>query len=428
MTDCLDHWAAHASYRTFLAEKTHSGWRNLTYAEAQFFGRRIGQALLECGLSAERPLVILSGNDIEHALLGIGALYAGIPYAPISADYSLASKDFGTLRHIFDVLTPGMVFAASGRLYRNAIETVLPPDAHVVVTEDPIPGATLFSKLADTPAGPAVEMAHAQVHPGTVFKILFTSGSTGLPKGVINTHRMWVSNQEMTRAFFTFLKDDPPVIVDWLPWSTSFGGNAAVGLVLYNGGTLYIDHGQPDPGLFEETVKTLRKIAPTMYWNIPRGFAALIPYLRDDPQVARHFFSKLKLLYCAGGELPAEVWNDLTEISVQACGERVLLLTGLGSTEAAPHALFGLKFSDRPGLVGVPAPGVELKLVPAAGEKLEARLRGPNITPGYWRRPDLTRAGFDEERFYKSGDALRFADETDPAQGLVFDGRLGVGL
>jgi feruloyl-CoA synthase len=425
MTDPLDHWAAHASYRTFLAEKSSTGWRNVTYAETQFFARRIGQALLNRDLSFENPIVVLSGNDIEHALLGLGAMYAGIPYAPVSTAYSLTSTDFGTLRYIFELLTPGLVFASNGEQYQKAIEAVMPAGSELVVSTNPLPGATMFSTLLDTPLGPGIEAAHAQVHAGTIFKILFTSGSTGMPKGVINTHQMWASNQEMARMYFAFLSEEPPIIVDWLPWSHTFGGNADVGLVLYNGGSLYIDHGKPAPGLFEETVRSLRKIAPTMYWNVPEGFEALIPYLRNEPELRKRFFSRLKLLYCAGAGLSQQVWNELAEISLESCGERVLMLTGLGLTEAAPHALFGLKSSDRPGLVGVPAPGVELKLVPGEAGKLEARLRGPNITLGYWRRLDLTRAAFDEEGFYKLGDALRFADESDPAKGFVFDGRIG---
>ena len=425
MTEPLDHWARHASYRTFLAQREPKfGWRNVTYAEARFFARRIGQALLNRGLSVERPVVVLSGNEIEHALLGIGCMYAGVPYAPISTAYSLVSKDFGKLRHIFELLTPGLVYASDGLRYERAIRAVMPPDAELVVNMNLIPGATHFGDLVDVEPDASLDEAHARVHPDTVFKILFTSGSTDMPKGVINTHRMWASNQEQARAFFKFLEDEPPVIVDWLPWNHTFGGNADLGLVLYNGGTLYIDRGRPAPGLFEETLHTLRRIAPTMYWNVPRGFEFLIPHLRSDAAFRKHFFSRLRLLYYAGAGLSQKVWDDLAEIAQEECGERILLLTGLGSTETAPHALFGLKDSDRPGLVGVPAPGIDLKLVPLGNGKLEARLRGPNITPGYWRRLDLTRAAFDDEGFYKLGDSLQFVDEKDPGKGFVFDGRI----
>jgi feruloyl-CoA synthase len=422
MTEPFDYWARHASYRTFLAQREPKfGWRNVTYAEAQFFARRIGQAILNRGLSVERPVVILSENEIEHALLGIGCMYAGVPYAPVSPAYSLVSSDFAELRHIFELLTPGMVYISDGARYERAIRATLPSYSELVVNVNPLPGATHFGDLVNTEPEASLDIAYSRVHADTVFKLLFTSGSTGVPRGVINTHRMWASNQEMTRAYFQFLADEPPVIVDWLPWSHTFGGNADLGLVMYNGGSLYIDRGRPAPGLFEETVRTLRMIAPTMYGNVPRGFEYLIPYLREDAPFRKRFFSRLKLLYYTGAGLSQQVWDDLANVAVRECGERILMLTGLGCAETAPHALFGVKESDRPGLVGVPAPGVELKLIPSGNGNFEARVRGPNVTFGYWRRLDLTRAAFDEEGFYKMGDGLRFADENDPARGFVVD-------
>jgi feruloyl-CoA synthase len=305
----------------------------------------------------------------------------------------------------------------------------MPADAELVVTGNRCRGATLFSTLIGTAAGASLEAAHRSVGPDTIVKVLFTSGSTGVPKGVINTQRMWTSNQEMARDYFRFVAREPPVIVDWLPWNHTFGGNAEVGLVLYTGGTLYIDHGRPLPHLFGESVRNLREIAPTLYLNVPKAFEALIPHLRADPELSGRFFSRLRLLFYAGAGLSQRVWDELAELSVEACGERVLMMTGLGSTESAPHALFSNKSADRPGLIGGPSPGVELKLVPVTDEggsrgKLEARLRGPNITPGYWRQPELTRAAFDEEGFYKLGDALRFVDERHPELGFMFDGRL----
>ncbi|HEY7392265.1 MAG TPA: feruloyl-CoA synthase [Bryobacteraceae bacterium] len=425
LTDRLDHWAAIAPDRTFLAKRSLNGeWRRLTYAEARTKGRAIAQALLNRGLSVDRPIAILSGNDLEHALLGLGAMFAGIPYAPISPAYSLVSTDFAKLRHILQLLTPGLVFAASGAHFQRAIEAVVPQYAELVVTRDPLPNTTLFSDLLSTAPGPFLEAASAKITGDTIAKILFTSGSTGMPKGVINTHRMWSSNQEMACAMFPFVTEEPPVLVDWLPWNHTFAGNSDVGLVLYNGGTYYIDDGKPTPSHFHETVRNLKEIAPTIYLNVPKGFEALAEALRGDADLRKNFFSRLRLMYYAGAGLSQPVWDALESLSIESCGEKILMLAGLGSTETAPHALFAdREQASQAGHVGVPARGVELKLVPV-GEKLEARLRGPNITPGYWRQEDLTSAAFDEEDFYKLGDALRFVDENDPRKGFVFDGRI----
>jgi len=424
MTDPLDHWAEHAPDRTFIAKRgPDGGWRRVSYRDMRTLARNAGEALVKRGLSAERPIAIISGNDLEHAVLAFGAMYAGIPFSPISASYSLLSTDFGKLRHIFGLLTPGLVFAANGSEFARAIHAVAPKDAEIVNTINPLPGATLYSDFANATAGRALEAAHARVHPDTVLKILFTSGSTGTPKGVIITHRMWSSNQEMVRTCWPFVADEPPVIIDWLPWNHTFAGNKDMGLVLYNGGTLYLDDGKPVPGAYEESIRNLREIAPTIYLNVPRGFEALVPYLKREPEFRKHFFSRLRILFYAAAGLSQQIWDDLAELSVETCGERILMLTGLGATETAPFALWVSKEVDRAGVVGIPAPGVELKLAPV-GHKLEARVKGPSITPGYWRQDDLTRAAFDEEGFYKFGDALRFVDEKDASKGFIFDGRI----
>jgi len=423
LTDRLEHWAVQAPDRTLYAKRTSSGeWRRITYAEAHELARNIGQALINRGLSPERPIAILSGNDLEHALLSLGAMYAGVPFAPISTGYSLVSSDFAKLRYILDLVKPGLVFASSGAKFQRALDATLPTlknAAELVVTEDPLPGATRFSNLTATAAsGPP-----AHVDGDTIVKFLFTSGSTGMPKGVINTQRMWCSNQAMIAACLPFLTDEPPVLVDWTPWNHTFGGNHDVGLTIYNGGTLYIDDGRPIPGAFEESVRNLREIATTFFLNVPRGFECLVPYLRSDKKLREVFFSRLKLMWYAGASLSQPVWDELDALSIETTGERVLMLTGLGSTETAPFALAPRKEVERAGMVGIPAPGMDLKLVPNEG-KLEARVRGPNITPGYWAQEGLTRAAFDEEGFYKLGDALLFVDEDKPEQGFTFDGRL----
>jgi feruloyl-CoA synthase len=426
LTERLEYWATRAPERTLFARRAKSGeWRRITYAAARALARNIGQAIVNRGLTPDRPIAILSGNDLEHALLSLGAMYAGVPFAPISAGYSTLSSDFGKLRYIMDLVTPGLVFASSGLKFQRAIEAALPPGAELVVTEDPLPGATRFSDLTGTIAGPSLDEAHARVTGDTIVKFLFTSGSTGMPKGVINTQRMWCGNQAMIAACLPFLADenDPPVLVDWTPWNHTFGGNHDVGLTLYNGGTLYIDDGRPVPGAFEESVRNLREIPTTFFLNVPRGFECLVPYLRSDKQLRETFFSRLKLMWYAGASLSQPVWDELDALSIQTTGERVLMLTGLGSTETAPFAFAPRREVERAGMVGIPAPGMDLKLVPNEG-KLEARVKGPNITPGYWRQDAISRAAFDEEGFYKLGDALLFVDEANPELGFIFDGRL----
>jgi feruloyl-CoA synthase len=419
LTDRLDYWATHAPDRTLYAKRTPTGaWRRISYAEARGLARNIAQALVNRGLSTERPIAILSGNDLEHALLSLGAMYAAVPFAPISAGYSLLSSDFAKLRYILDLVTPGLIFASSGAKFQRAIDAVMPTGTELVVTEDPLPGATLFSELTNTPSGQDV-----YADGDTIVKFLFTSGSTGMPKGVINTQRMWCSNQAMIATCLPFLTEEPPVLVDWTPWNHTFGGNHDIGLTIYNGGTLYIDDGRPVPGLFEETVRNLREIATTFFLNVPRGFEALVPWLRAEKPLRERFFSRLKLMWYAGASLSQPVWDELDALSIETTGERVLMLTGLGATETAPFAFAPCREVERAGMVGTPAPGMDVKLVPAEG-KLEARVRGPNITPGYWRQNDLTRAAFDEEGYYKLGDALKFVDESNPDFGFIFDGRL----
>jgi len=426
LTERLVYWASATPDRVFLAQRQANGaWRTMSYAETYAAVRAIAAALAERRLDADRPVAILSGNDIEHALLGLAAMHVGIPYAPISVPYSLLSQDFGKLKAIIEVLTPGLVFAANGAAFARAIAAALPRGAEVVVTGNPPPErtATPFADLVRTPPTAEVETAHARVKPDWPAKILFTSGSTGRPKGVENTHRMLCANQAMIRAGLVFLADEPPVVVDWLPWNHTFGSNHNFGLVLDNGGSLYIDEGKPLPGAIEATARNLRDIAPTIYFNVPKGFEMLLPYLAADKALRETFFSRLKVMFYAGAALAQHVLDAYEALAVRTTGERILFMSSLGSTETAPAALSCNWDCERAGNVGLPLPGVELKLVPREG-KLEARLKGENIMPGYWRAPALTAEAFDEERFYEIGDALKFADPNDPAKGMLFDGRL----
>ena len=425
LTERLEHWARTAPTRIFLAQRAAGdGWRAISYGETLAQVRRIGAALIERGLSPERPIVILSGNDIEHALIGLAANYVGIPYAPISPAYSLISRDFSKLKSIIDLLTPGLVFAADGEAAGRAIPAAAPPSVEIVVGRHAVPGraATPFAALLAPRPTAAADAAHAAVSGDTIAKFLFTSGSTGTPKAVINTQGMWCANQAMILSQLAFFADEPPVIVDWAPWHHTAGGNHNFGFVLYNGGTFYIDEGKPLPVAIEITVENLREVAPTWYFTVPKGYEALLPYLRADAELRKKFFSRLKVLWFAGAALSQSLFDAMQELALATCGERIMFLTGLGATESAPMAIARMWQSSDSTNMGVPVPGVELKLVPIEG-KLEARLRGPNVTPGYWRQPHLTREAFDSEGFYKLGDALKFQDPADPGQGLLFDGR-----
>jgi feruloyl-CoA synthase len=425
LTDRLTHWAKIAPHKICIAQRQkNSDWRTLTYAQVQDAVRRIGQALLERKLSTENPIAILSENDIEHFLLMLAGQHVGIPTAHVSPVYSVASRDFGKLRHTMNLLTPGLVFVSDGERFSRATETVVDPNTELVVTAKPAPNrkSTLFSELAATNPTDAVEAAHERIQPDQVAKVLFTSGSTGTPKGVINTHRMICCNQQMIAQVFCFLQNEPPVLVDWLPWNHTFGGNHNTGIALYNGGSFYIDEGKPGSAFIVETIRNLREISPTVYFNVPKGYEDLLPALRAEPRLRQNFFRNLRLLFYAGAGLCQPVWDAYRALALEACGERIIMVTGLGSTETAPMAIQTTWETDQAGVIGIPIPGVEAKLVPH-GSKLEVRVRGPNITPGYWRQPELTQKVFDEDGFYSFGDALRFVDPHDVNKGFLFDGR-----
>jgi feruloyl-CoA synthase len=410
--------------RVFIAEREGARWRTLTYEKARKAVDSIAQALLERGLSPERPVMVLSGNAIDHALLTLAGLTAGIPTAPISVAYSLQSQDFAKLRHIAEILTPGLIYVNDTAPFARAL-AVLPEQVEIVASRNgaEIPSITTFGDLGKSTPSRTLEQAVAAIRPATVAKFLFTSGSTSLPKGVINTHGMLTANQQQILQVWPFLAEQPIVLLDWLPWNHTFGGNHNFNLVLRHAGTLYMDAGKPVPGLIEETVRNLAEISPTVYFNVPAGYAALLPYLERDETLAQSFFGNLRLLFYAGAALPQDLWERLEAACVRATGYRVPMSSSWGTTETAPLATAAHFVMERAGNIGVPVPGVEIKLVPSAS-KLEIRVRGPNVTPGYWRRPDLTDAAFDEEGFYKPGDAVRLADPADPAKGLIFDGRL----
>ena len=426
LTDRLHHWARAEPNRVFMAERDKSGgWRQISYAQLLDITRRIASALLARGLSAERPIVILSGNSIDHALLAFGALYAGIPFCPVSPAYSLVSKDYGKLAYLMKLLTPDLVFADDASKFAGALAANVPAVTEIVASHGDVPGrhVTMLSELLAAPEHSGLDAAHDAIGPDTIAKFLLTSGSTGHPKAVINTQRMICANQVMLRETLAFLKDEPPVIIDWLPWNHTFGGNHNVGLTLFNGGSMYLDEGKPMPGGIEQTVRNLQEISPTFYFNVPKGYESLLPYLRDDKALRAKFFHRLHAMFFSGAALSPYVWNSLDELAVQETGFRVPMLTGLGATETAPFFMSVRPATSRSGHVGLPVSGNVAKLVPNNG-KLEVRCLGPNVTPGYWRQPELTAAAFDEEGFYKFGDALKPADPNDFHAGFDFDGRI----
>ncbi|WP_136636758.1 feruloyl-CoA synthase [Pseudooceanicola onchidii] len=424
MTDRIDHWAERTPDTIWMAERDGDDWRTVTYAQLADTVARVGQWLLTQGLSTDRPVMILSENTLEHAMIALAAQYVGIPSAAISPAYALVASDYQKLRGIADQITPGLVFAQTAAPFEDAILKALPADVTVVTCEGTVAGrqTTLW---ADAQAEPteAVRTAHLATGPDTVVKFLCTSGTTGTPKAVTQTNRMLASNQEIVADCYAFLRDEPPVVVNWLPWSHTAAGNKVFNMVLYNGGTYYIDHGKPTPGGMAETILNLREISPNWHLTVPAGFEALAKAMETDDELRESFFRNLKHMMYAGAGLAQHTWTRLEELAEQTVGHKVLMSTGLGSTETAPFSLYCTDPQTGPGNVGIPSQGVVMKLVPNEG-KLEVRIKGPNVTPGYWRNPEMTEKAFDDEGFYMLGDALRFAEEGNPWKGFFFDGRI----
>lgn len=432
LTDRLQHWAKTAPDRSFMARRVKRAdgslgdWQHITYAQAWAQGRSIAQALLDRGLSAERPVVILSENSLEHALMALGSMIAGVPFVPTSPPYSLISQDYDKLKHVLRTVTPGLVFASDAARYGKAILTTVGQDVEVVLAEgklDPARAVTDFQDLVATTATAQVDQAIAATGPDTIVKFLFTSGSTKLPKAVINTQRLWCANQQQMSQSMPVLAEEPLVLVDWLPWNHTFGGNHNFDMVLFHGGTLYIDDGKPTPALMHETLRNLREVAPTVYFNVPTGFEAIAQAMKTDDALRKNLLSRVKMFFYAGAALAQPIWDSLYESQEREIGERIVMSTGLGMTESGPFAIFVTSPNVRAGDLGVPTPGMELKLVDMQG-KTEVRYRGPNVSPGYWRAPQETAEAFDEEGFFCTGDAVKWIDETDIHLGLKFDGRI----
>ena len=430
LTDRFQHWATNKPNQTLfarrvkLADGTLGDWRHVTYAQAWATARNIAQALINRGLNAERPVVILSENSLEHALLALGCMVAGVPFVPTSPPYSLISQDYDKLKHVLRTVTPGMVFASDTR-YAKAIAATVSSDMEIVMNEGGIEGqqVTSFEALCQTPATSQVDAAIAATGPDTIVKFLFTSGSTKMPKAVINTQRLCCANQQQMMQSMPVLAEAPLVLVDWLPWNHTFGGNHNFGMVVFHGGTMYIDDGKPTPTLMHETLRNLREIAPTVYFNVPTGFEAIALAMKTDDLLRKTLLSRVQMFFYAGAALAQPIWDSLYESQEREIGERIVMGTGLGMTESGPFGIFVTNPNVSAGDLGVPTPGLELKLVDMGG-KTEVRYRGPNITPGYWRNEEETKGAFDDEGFFCTGDAVKWIDETDVHLGLKFDGRI----
>ena len=430
LTDRFQHWATNKPNQTLFARRvklsngTLGDWRHVTYAQAWATARNIAQALINRGLNAERPVVILSENSLEHALLALGCMVAGVPFVPTSPPYSLISQDYDKLKHVLRTVTPGMVFASDTR-YAKAIAATVSSDMEIIMNEGGIEGqqVTSFEALCQTPATSQVDAAIAATGPDTIVKFLFTSGSTKMPKAVINTQRLWCANQQQMMQSMPVLAEAPLVLVDWLPWNHTFGGNHNFGMVVFHGGTMYIDDGKPTPTLMHETLRNLREIAPTVYFNVPTGFEAIALAMKTDDLLRKTLLSRVQMFFYAGAALAQPIWDSLYESQEREIGERIVMGTGLGMTESGPFGIFVTNPNVSAGDLGVPTPGLELKLVDMGG-KTEVRYRGPNITPGYWRNEEETKGAFDDEGFFCTGDAVKWIDETDVHLGLKFDGRI----
>ncbi|WP_051378715.1 feruloyl-CoA synthase [Derxia gummosa] len=421
----LEHWARVTPEAVFLAERADGGgWREVSYADALRQVRAIAGWLLARGASADRPVVVLSDNSVDHALMMFAAMHVGVPVASISSAYSLLSKDHAKLRQQIALVAPGVIYASDSERYGAALASIADLHDASLVTSARVPaGAVAFAELTAFASGPEVDAAFSLVGPDTVAKLLFTSGSTSIPKAVVNTQRMLCTSQAARLRHWPFLQRTPPVVADWLPWSHTFGGNHNFNLVLCNGGTMVVDAGRPAPGLFETTLANLREVRPTVYFNVPRGFDMLVAALQQDDELRCAFFSRLQVIFYAAAALPQHLWAALDELAHRTVGCAVPIVSGWGSTETSPLSADAHFVAERAGVIGLPVPGTSLRLVPVA-DKYEIRVKGPNVMPGYLRNPALTAEAFDEEGYYRIGDTVRFADPARPERGLTFEGRL----
>ncbi|RVU36424.1 feruloyl-CoA synthetase [Hwanghaeella grinnelliae] len=426
----LDHWATAAPDRTFIAERNaadpDAGWREVGYAEMRHAVRAVAAALLERGLGPDKPVLILSGNGVDHAILALAGHYVGIPVVPLADQYSLIPGAHDRLRYAARKVHPGLVFADDAAAFGEALSLDVFADLEkIAVRTDGAPVAvTPFDALLSARCDATVDEAHSDVGPETLAKILFTSGSTSNPKGVMTTHGMLTTNQAQLSATLPMLSKRPPKILDWLPWNHTFGGSHNFNLILANGGSLYIDNGRPMGNAAERSIRNLRQHPGTLSFNVPVGFSMQIEAMRRDPDLRKAYFENLDFVFYAAASLPMETWRAIEDFAREVRGEVPLMISGWGLTETAPAAVMVHEPVDRSGIIGVPLPEVILKLLPLGEGRYEIRLKGDNIMPGYYRDPAKSADAFDEEGFLITNDAVRFVDSDDPNRGLVFDGRI----
>ena len=426
VSEVLPRWAAERPDVPMLCQRGPDGaWRSVTWSEMWRAARSLGSALLGLECSAERPLMMLSGNSIEFAAVKLAADYAGIPIAPVSPAYSLVSTDFARLKGVRDLIAPGALFVQDAEQYAKALSVLDLPAARVIAVRRGAVGNLEYAVLASAPESAALEAAHARITPESIARYYFTSGSTGIPKGVPNTHRMMTSVQAMTIQLYQGDRARIPVYLDWLPWHHAYGGVAHFHRLLSLGATHYIDAGRPLPGQFEATLRNLQDVTPTSLSNVPAAHAMLAGEMERDPQLARRLLSSIESLAYGGASLSRDVWERIERLAVQVSGEKIAFLTGYGSTETSAAGVGCSWGTDELGNIGIPIPGCEVKLVPVADSaRYDVRMRGPHVFPGYLKRPDLTAAAFDEEGFYSMGDAVRLIERSAPVKGMRFAGRL----
>ena len=408
----------------WLAERDNEAWTKLSYKKALKNINSISQYIIDNGLNQKKPIMILSGNSINHGLLNVAGLFCGVPVAPISVAYSLMSSDYAKLKHCFELVDPGLIFVEDGIMFEKALENLPLDNIKVICTKNPVLkyNMELFKNLLCIDPNNEIEKTYNAVTPSYIAKYLFTSGSTGMPKGVINTQKMLCVNMQQGHQVRP-QEFGESIIVDWLPWNHTMGGNLSLNGIFWNGGTMYIDNGKPIPSLFLNTIKNLKEISPTSYGSVPAGLAMLLEALKSDKDLCKSFFKNLSFISYGGASLPPEIWYGIRDLAKNTTGNDIDLVSGWGATETAPLSTSTYFKLDKPGNIGLPVPGMEIKMIPA-GNKMELRVKGPNVTPGYLKRDDLTKKAFDEEGFYIIGDAGRLVDANDPSRGIDFDGRV----